>query len=71
MIATEFTNPDGAPGTDLAKAVTKGCLERRLLLLTCGPWGDTIRWIPPLMVQAEQIAWALEVFEQVLAECVR
>ena len=67
MLASEFTAPDGTPATDLAKAVVKGCLARRLLLLTCGPWNNTVRWIPPLMVDAEQIDHALEVFEQVLA----
>ena len=68
MIGAEFTGPDGTPATDLAKAVVKGCLKRHLLLLTCGPWDNTVRWIPPLVVNAEQIEQAVEVFGQVLAE---
>jgi 4-aminobutyrate aminotransferase len=70
MIGAEFTAPDGSPATDLAKAVGKGCLERHLLLLTCGPWGNTVRWIPPLTVTQEQMAEALAAFEDALAEAV-
>ena len=69
MIGVEFTYPDGAPATDIAKAVTQGCFERGLLLLTCGPWGNTVRWIPPLIVTEEQVEEAVEIFEQVLRVC--
>jgi 4-aminobutyrate aminotransferase len=68
MVASEFTTPDSTPATDVAKAVAKECLARRLMLLTCGPWGNTIRWIPPLVVNAEQIDQALDIFGQALAK---
>jgi 4-aminobutyrate aminotransferase len=68
MIASEFTAPDGTPATDLAKAVVEGCLKRHLLLLTCGPWGNTVRWIPPLVVTPEQIEEAVGVFREAVAE---
>lgn len=68
MIGAEFTAPDGAPATDLAKAVVEGCLKRRLLLLTCGSWGNTVRWIPPLVVTLEEVEEALAVFSEALAE---
>jgi 4-aminobutyrate aminotransferase len=70
MIGAEFTAPDGSPATDLAKAVGKGCLERHLLLLTCGPWGNTVRWIPPLTVTREQMAEALAAFKDAMTEAV-
>jgi len=67
MVAAEFTDLEG-PATDLAKAVVKGCLKRHLLLLTCGPWDNTVRWIPPLVVTPEQIEEGLAVFKQVIEE---
>jgi len=70
MIAAEFTDLDGTPTTNLAKAVVKGCLKRRLLLLTCGPWDNTVRWIPPLVVTQEQIEEALAVFKGTLEEAI-
>ena len=70
MVGVEFTDSDGAPATDLAKAVVKGCLKRRLLLLTCGPWDNTVRWIPPLVVTQQQIEEALAAFKDALEEAV-
>jgi 4-aminobutyrate aminotransferase len=62
MIGAELRDSDSTPATDLAKAVVKGCLKRRLMLLTCGPWNNTVRWIPPLIVTEEQIEKALAIF---------
>ena len=70
MIGAECTAPNGIPAIDLAKAVVKGCLERQLLLLTCGPWNNTVRWIPPLVVTSEQVEEALAAFKDALAEAV-
>jgi 4-aminobutyrate aminotransferase len=70
MIGVEFTAPDGSPATELAKAVGKACLERNLLLLTCGPWGNTIRWIPPLTVTGSQVSEALAAFKNSLEDVV-
>ena len=70
MIGAEFTDLDGTPATGLAKAVAKGCLKRHLLLLTCGPWDNTVRWIPPLVVTQEQIEEALATFKDALVEAI-
>ncbi len=67
MIGTEFTRA-GQPDKAAAKAVQKACLERNLLLLTCGSHENVIRWIPPLVVTAEQIEQALGVFAESLAQ---
>ncbi|NPA90243.1 MAG: aminotransferase class III-fold pyridoxal phosphate-dependent enzyme [Chloroflexi bacterium] len=67
MVASEFTHPDGTPATEVAKATVKAAFERGLLLLTCGPWDNTIRWIPPLVVTQEQMAEALRIFSEALA----
>lgn len=71
MIGCEFRTPDRQPDKSTAKAVAHACLDRGLMLLTCGPWDNTIRWIPPLIVNAEQIAQALEIFEASLKETVK
>ncbi len=70
MIGTEFTAADGSPATDVAKAVVKECLARRLMLLTCGTWDNTVRWIPPLVVTAEQVRQALDIFGEAVAAAV-
>jgi 4-aminobutyrate aminotransferase len=66
MVGTEFTSAGGEPWTERTKAVAQGCLQQDLMLLTCGPYDNTIRWIPPLIVDQNQIRQALSVFEAAL-----
>jgi len=66
MVGTEFTSPQGKPWTERAKAVVKTSMANGLLLLTCGTWDNTIRWIPPLVVNESQIKQALGIFEKAL-----
>ena len=67
MVATEFTSDD-EPDVTRAKKVQKAVERRGLLMLTCGPLGNVIRWIPPLIVTREQIDQALGLFEEALDE---
>jgi 4-aminobutyrate aminotransferase len=67
MIGVEFTNPDGTPGSQISDSVKKYCLENNLLLLQCGTYHQVIRWIPPLVVNEEQIHTGLEIFERAVA----
>jgi 4-aminobutyrate aminotransferase len=62
MIGTEFTTPDGKPDKAAAKQVVHECLDAGLMLLTCGPWDNTIRLIPPLTVSEVEIQEGLGIF---------
>ncbi len=66
MIGTEFTSPQGEPWSERAQAVTKAAMTHGLLLLTCGPWENTVRWIPPLIINESHIQEALGKFERAL-----
>jgi 4-aminobutyrate aminotransferase len=66
MVGVEFTGADGRPDKATARAVRLACQERGLLLLTCGPYDNTIRWMPPLVVTRAQLEEALEVFAEAL-----
>ncbi|MCP4968905.1 MAG: aminotransferase class III-fold pyridoxal phosphate-dependent enzyme, partial [bacterium] len=63
MAAIEFRGDDGA---ELARKVIDQAEARGLLLLTCGPGGTVVRWIPPLIVSAQQISEAVEIFSESL-----
>lgn len=67
MVGVEFTSLDGRPAADIAARVQAECLQRNLLLLTCGSYSNVIRWIPPLVVTAEQIDEALTIFNEAMA----
>lgn len=67
MIGSEFVVDGRAEkAKPLTKALIHAAEERGLLLLTCGTYDNTIRWIPPLNVTAEQIQQGLKIFEAAL-----
>ena len=68
MIATEFRTADRKPDKKTAKAIVQTCQDHRLLLLGCGPWDNTIRWIPPLVVTGDQIDRALNILRIALEQ---
>ena len=70
MVATEFTGEDGRPDPETAKAVAAAALKERLMLLTCGTYGNVIRWIPPLIVTRDQLDEGLDIFARALADVV-
>jgi 4-aminobutyrate aminotransferase len=68
MVGVEFRDTHGKPDKPAAKNVIHACLDRKLLLLSCGPWDNTIRFIPPLIVSPAQIQEGLQVFAAALGE---
>jgi 4-aminobutyrate aminotransferase len=70
MIGAEFRTPERKPDKETAKAVVHACLEERLLLLTCGPWDNTVRWMPPLNVSSDQVREALTIFNAALEKTI-
>lgn len=68
MVGCEFVDPkSGEPDKETtAKVVEFARNEEQLLLLTCGAYGNVVRWIPPLVVNEEQIATALAKFGRAL-----
>ncbi len=72
MVGTEFV-VDGR--ADKAKPLVKEIIhkteEKGLLLLSCGTYDNTVRWIPPLNVTSEQINDGLIIFGEALKEVVK
>jgi len=68
MVGIEFADPDTlAPRPDLAKAVLTEALAHRLLLLTCGTWGQVVRIIPPLVTTEQEIDQSVSILAEALA----
>ncbi|MGO4330811.1 4-aminobutyrate--2-oxoglutarate transaminase [Cupriavidus sp. 2TAF22] len=68
MIAVEFYDPaTGQPSAELAKRVQQRAMEAGLILLTCGTYGNTIRFLYPLTIPQAQFDAALVVLTKVLA----
>jgi 4-aminobutyrate aminotransferase len=61
MIATEFDT------ADRAAAIVEHCLhENRVILMTAGTRNRTIRWMPPLVVTADEVHQATSAFESAI-----
>ena len=70
MVGLEFRDAQHQPMINFGKDVAKFSLEQDLMLLTCGPWDNTIRLIPPLTVSETQIQTALEVLNNAIRKSV-
>jgi len=65
MVGVEITAQNNE-SKSITSALQKSCMEKDLLLLTCGTYGNVIRWIPPLIVNTQQIDEALVIFQDAL-----
>ncbi|MDZ4270936.1 MAG: aminotransferase class III-fold pyridoxal phosphate-dependent enzyme, partial [Mycobacterium sp.] len=62
MIGNEFRDAAGKPDGKLAAAAQQEAARRGLLLLTCGAWGQVVRFIPALVVDADQVDEAVGIW---------
>ncbi len=69
MAAFELVSQHGGNEPDAAatKALATKCLERGLLILTCGVWNDTIRLLCPLSAPEAIVKEGLDILEAALA----
>ncbi len=70
MLALEFVKPnegDGrVPDADLSKRVIAAALERRLIVLSAGSYGNVMRIVPPLVTTADEVDVALSILDDSL-----
>ena len=67
MVACEFANPKtGEPDMALTKQVQAEALQRGLLLLTCGVYGNVIRFLFPLTIEDSVFTEALGILDAAL-----
>ncbi len=59
------------PAADEAKQLTGFCLEKGLILLSCGSYGNIIRVLAPFVITDEQLEKGLGIMEEGLAEISR
>ncbi len=72
MLAVELVEPgtrDGArtPDPAAASAVAKSCHEAGLVVLTCGTYGNVLRFLPPLVIGEDLLEEGLGILESAFA----
>jgi 4-aminobutyrate aminotransferase len=68
MIGIELAQgPELTPRPDLAKGILHEAFERKLLLLSCGTYGQVVRVIPPLVTTDDEVETAIGVISDSLS----
>ena len=68
MIAAEFVDPaTGEPDAALTAAVAKASIAQGVIVLTCGTYGNVIRFLPPLSITDDLLHEGLDVVAAALA----
>jgi 4-aminobutyrate aminotransferase len=70
MIGVELvTDPESRNPDEAAfKHVEKHALDRGLILISCGPDHNVIRFIPPLITTREELDWAIDLVDEGLTD---
>ncbi|MDR3383656.1 4-aminobutyrate--2-oxoglutarate transaminase [Cupriavidus basilensis] len=66
MVAVEFRRADGAPDAEFTREVQNRALEQGLLLLSCGVYGNVIRFLFPLTISDAVMDEGLDILADVL-----
>jgi len=73
MVAIELVQPDvdgpsgPAPNAAATQTVARACHEAGLLVLTCGTYGNVLRFLPPLVMPEETLHRGLDILTESLA----
>jgi 4-aminobutyrate aminotransferase / (S)-3-amino-2-methylpropionate transaminase / 5-aminovalerate transaminase len=69
MVAIELVEPGTTtPNASLTSAIAAGCHAEGVVVLTCGTFGNVVRFLPPLVMPEHLLDEALGVLEKVLAD---
>ncbi|MGW5697240.1 aminotransferase class III-fold pyridoxal phosphate-dependent enzyme, partial [Streptomyces asiaticus] len=69
MIAIELVKSGTKdPNPDATAAVAKACHSAGLLVLTCGTYGNVLRFLPPLVIGEDLLNEGLDILESAFAE---
>jgi 4-aminobutyrate aminotransferase/(S)-3-amino-2-methylpropionate transaminase len=69
MIAIELVKDPATkePNPEAAGALAKACHAEGLLVLTCGTYGNVLRFLPPLVIGEDLLNEGLDILEQAFA----
>ncbi len=68
MVAVEFANPSNkAPDADFTNRVKTEAQKRGLILLTCGVYGNVVRFLAPITIPDAIFAEAMDILEASVA----
>ena len=66
MIGVELSHDDGSPDAAAMAHVKEQALDTGMFILSCGPDGNVIRFIPPLNVSIEDLDRGIDIIDEAL-----
>ncbi len=66
MIGIELVEDANTPDTEAWPFISAFARDKRLLMLECGPYGNVIRFIPPLIASIDEIDIAIDILDEAL-----
>ena len=66
MIGIELVSEANCPDSEAWPFISEFARDRRLLMLECGPYGNVIRFIPPLIASIEEIDMAIDILDEAI-----
>jgi len=66
MVAVEFAKADGTPDPEFTQQVQRRARDAGLLLLTCGVYGNVIRFLFPLTIEDSVLDEGLAILDQAM-----
>jgi 4-aminobutyrate aminotransferase/(S)-3-amino-2-methylpropionate transaminase len=68
MMAIELTTPGTlSPEPARTSAVSAYCHQHGVVTLTCGTWGNVMRFLPPLSISDDLLEEAFDIVEEAFA----
>jgi len=64
LVKAGTTEPDG----ELTMKLAVGCHTKGVIVLTCGTYGNVLRFLPPLSISDDLLTEGLDVLSGVLAD---
>jgi 4-aminobutyrate aminotransferase/(S)-3-amino-2-methylpropionate transaminase len=69
MQALEFVKPGThEPNADAQASIIKYCLQKGVLLLSAGTYGNVIRLLPPLVMPEDLLKEALSILDEAISK---
>ena len=70
MIGVELVSDPATrePAADAFAHIQRHCLANELVIIECGPLGNVIRFIPPLVASTDDVDRAIDLIDEALAD---
>ena len=71
MVGIEFVENQETkkPNKTIVPAMVQDCVQRGLMIEPAGRWNQVIRFLAPLVITEEQLAWGLDAMEASILAC--